>query len=132
MIDKVAWIVVRDGRILSTRNHGLEVFYLPGGKREAGETDVDTLTREIKEELTVDIIAPTMALFGTFTAPAHGRSAGILVQMTCYTAEATGDLAASHEIAEYAWLSYADRGRVSATDQLVFDHLHALGELEPG
>ncbi len=48
-IDKIAWIHLEDGKILSTRSRGKDVYYIPGGKREPGETDVDTLTREIDE-----------------------------------------------------------------------------------
>ncbi|WP_442876094.1 hypothetical protein [Amycolatopsis sp. NBC_01480] len=49
--------------------------------------------------------------------------------MTCYTAESTGTLTPSSEIAELAWLGYADRPRVSAVDQLIFDDLHSQGLL---
>jgi 8-oxo-dGTP pyrophosphatase MutT (NUDIX family) len=42
---KVAWIRLEEGRILSTRSRGKEVYYLPGGKREPGESDLDTLDR---------------------------------------------------------------------------------------
>ncbi|KAA2264066.1 NUDIX domain-containing protein [Solihabitans fulvus] len=129
MIDKVAWIHVVDGRILSTRSHGKDAYYLPGGKREPGESDVETLVREVSEELTVDIDPASSALFGVFAAQAHGREAGVLVQMTCYTAEYRGSLAPSNEIAELAWLSYADRDRVSPVDQIIFDHLRDTGQL---
>ena len=33
------------------------------------------------------------------------------------------------EIAEFVWLSYADRDRVSPVDQIIFDHLHGDGQL---
>jgi len=32
VIDKIAWLHLVDGRILSTRSRGKEVYYLPGGK----------------------------------------------------------------------------------------------------
>ena len=48
LIDKVAWIRLADGKILSTRSRGKDVYYLPRGKREPGETDVQTLVREIR------------------------------------------------------------------------------------
>jgi 8-oxo-dGTP pyrophosphatase MutT (NUDIX family) len=41
----------RTALILSTRSRDKDVYYLPGGKRELGETDVQTLVREIREEL---------------------------------------------------------------------------------
>ncbi|GAB3870556.1 NUDIX domain-containing protein [Kibdelosporangium lantanae] len=126
-IDKIAWIHLDTGRILSTRSRGKDVHYIPGGKREPGETDLDTLVREINEELAVTIIPATARHFGTFHAQAHGHTAGITVRMTCYTADYRGTLVPSSEIEELAWLTYADRDRVSPVDQLIFDHLHENG-----
>ncbi|GAA0228007.1 NUDIX domain-containing protein [Actinomadura nitritigenes] len=128
-IDKIAWILLDGGRILSTRSRGKDVYYLPGGKREPGESDVRTLVREVKEELTVDVLPETAAHLGTWEAQAHGHAGGVTVRMTCYTADHTGTPAPSSEIEEIAWLGYADRGRVSPVDQLIFDDLHAAGRL---
>ena len=36
IIDKIAWIRLEDGAILSSRSRGKDVYYLPGGKREPG------------------------------------------------------------------------------------------------
>lgn len=128
-IDKIAWILLDGGRILSTRSRGKDVYYLPGGKREPGESDVRTLVREVKEELTVDVLPETAAHLGIWEAQAHGHAGGVTVRMTCYTADHTGTPAPSSEIEEIAWLGYADRGRVSPVDQLIFDDLHAAGRL---
>ncbi|MFG1638704.1 NUDIX domain-containing protein [Amycolatopsis sp. NPDC049252] len=129
MIDKIAWLHLVDGRILSTRSRGKQAYYLPGGKREPGETDEQTLVREIREEVTVAINEPTIQPAGVFEAQADGKAAGVLVRMTCFTASYTGTLAASSEIEEITWLGYADRDRVSAVDKLIFDHLHQAGQL---
>ncbi|MDI2031096.1 NUDIX domain-containing protein [Saccharopolyspora sp. TS4A08] len=124
VIDKIAWIELRDGKVLSTRSHGKDVYYFPGGKREPGESDLDTLAREITEELAVTIDRDSATHIGTFEAEAHGQNADVLVRMTCYTAAHEGTPAASSEIAELIWLGYADRDRVSPVDQIIFDHLH--------
>ncbi|GII58114.1 DNA mismatch repair protein MutT [Planotetraspora thailandica] len=128
-IDKIAWIHLRDGKILSSRSRGKDVYYLPGGKREPGETDLDTLVREIDEELAVAIVPASAAHLGTFQAQAHGHAGGVTVRMTCYTADHEGTPKASSEIEELVWLTYADRDRVSPVDQLIFDHLHQDGRL---
>ncbi|WFE98945.1 NUDIX domain-containing protein [Micromonospora sp. WMMD964] len=124
-IDKVAWILIEDGRVLSTRSMGKEAWYLPGGKREPGETDLETLRREIGEELSVEIDVPSAVHLGVFTAAAHGHAAGVTVRMTCYRAGYRGRLQPASEIAEMAWLGYADRHRTSAVDHIIFDHLLA-------
>jgi 8-oxo-dGTP pyrophosphatase MutT (NUDIX family) len=128
-IDKIAWLELAEGRILSTRSRGKDVYYLPGGKREQGETDVETLTREIQEELAVAIDPATATHEGVFTAQAHGHRDGVAVQMTCYSASYEGTPTASSEIEEVRWLTYADRPKVSPVDQLIFDHLHNSGRL---
>ncbi|MGC0417287.1 NUDIX hydrolase [Embleya sp. AB8] len=129
LIDKVAWVRVENGRILSTRSRGKDVYYIPGGKRENNETDLQTLLREIEEELTVAILPATVNLLGTYEAQAHGHSDGVTVRMSCYTGDYHGTLAASSEIEEVVWLSYADRARVSLVDQAIFDDLKTSGLL---
>ena len=123
VIDKIAWLHLHDGQLLSTRSRGKDRYYLPGGKREAGETDEQTLLREIKEELTVDLDLTSLIYRGTFEAPAHGHPADVFVRMTCYDAQYTGQLRAAAEIEEVAWLTYQHRPLVAAVDQLIFDWL---------
>jgi 8-oxo-dGTP pyrophosphatase MutT (NUDIX family) len=129
LIDKVAWVRVEGGLILSTRSRGKDVYYLPGGKREAGESDAETLLREVEEELTVAVLPETVAPLGIYEAQAHGHPDGVVVRMTCYTGDYRGTLAPSSEIEEVVWLSYADRDRVAPVDQLIFDDLKAAGRL---
>jgi 8-oxo-dGTP pyrophosphatase MutT (NUDIX family) len=130
LIDTVAWVCLENGRILCVRPHGRDVFFIPGGKREAGETDLQTLLREISEELTVRLRPETAAHVGTYEANEPNGLPGVaMVRMSCYTADYMGTLAASSEIDELAWFSCADRPRVPAVDQLLFDDLKAGGKL---
>ena len=57
MFYNVGGIVLKDKRLLVVRkkNGRLECI-LPGGKKETGENDIDTLQREFLEELGVSII----------------------------------------------------------------------------
>ena len=126
MIDTVAWVRVEQGRILVARPRGKDVFYIPGGKREGGETDWQALHREITEELTVTLLPGTVQPAGTYEA---AQPDGVLVRMSCYTGDYSGTLTPSSEIAELAWFSYADRPQVPPVDQLLFDDLKAAGQL---
>ncbi|MFJ4281858.1 NUDIX domain-containing protein [Streptomyces massasporeus] len=126
--EKVAWVLVRDGLVLVARSHGRDRFYLPGGHREPGESDSETLVREIDEELRAGIDPGSMVYFGTFEI-GEGHPEHDPFRMVCYTAGHRGELIPSREIAEKAWFRYADRHRVSAIDGLVFDVLHEAGRL---
>ncbi|UAK30611.1 MULTISPECIES: NUDIX hydrolase [Nocardia] len=128
LIDTVAWVRIEDGRILCARPRGKDVFYIPGGKREGGETDLQTLLREIEEELTVALLPETAAHVGTYEA-LHGPADAVVVRMSCYTADYRGTLVASSEIEEVAWFGYADRALVPPVDQLLFDDLVHAGLL---
>ncbi|WP_242926835.1 NUDIX hydrolase [Pontibacter vulgaris] len=123
LIDKLAWIEIQSRKVLSTRSQGKDVYYIPGGKRETGETDHQALIREIQEELTITLRADSLKYLGTFQAQAHGHATGIEVKMTCYTGLFEGTITASSEIEEVVWLTYADRFKSSQTDVLIFDWL---------
>lgn len=125
-IDKIAWIRLRDGRMLNVRSKGKELFYVPGGKREPGESDHETLQREIQEELSVTVKPDSIKYFATFEAQADGKPEGVLVRMTCYFAEVEGELQPANEIEEAAWLSYAERDRTSLVSRMIFDKLHEM------
>ena len=122
-IDKLAFIELRDRKVLETKNKGKDTWYIPGGKREAGESDEQALIREMKEELSVDIDPSTMVHYGTFEAPAHGKSEGTMVRMTCYTAKYSGELHPSAEVEFMDWFDYSKKDLTSAVDKLIFDDL---------
>ena len=130
LVDTVAWVHLENGRILCARPRGKDVFYIPGGKREGAESDLQTLLREIAEELTVALLPGTVIHLGTYEAvQPPGHPDAVRVRMSCYAAGYSGTLAASSEIDELAWFCYADRPRVPAVDQLLFDDLRAAGQL---
>jgi 8-oxo-dGTP pyrophosphatase MutT (NUDIX family) len=130
MVDKIAFILIENRFILSTRSKGKDVFYIPGGKREHGETDVQTLIREVKEELTVVIKPESIRYLETFTAQSHGEKQGVLVQMTCYTASYAGELIPSSEIEEIRWLNSSDTDLISPVDKKIFTFLKRNGLID--
>ena len=123
LIDKLAWIEIKDKSILSTKTYGKDKYYIPGGKRESGETDEQALCREIREELSIDLKKDTIKFIGVFQAQAHGHPIGTIVKMTCYSADFTGQLKADSEIEEIKWLNYSDKDKISDVDKLIFDYL---------
>ena len=105
-IDKLALFYIKDKQLLVARPKNKEFFYVPGGKREQGEPDKEALIREIKEELSVDIIPDTLKFVSQFKAQAGGRPEGTILKMTCYSGEFAGEIKPSAEIEEVAWFAY--------------------------
>ena len=128
-IDKIAYIHTENGKVLISRSKGKTKYYFPGGKREIGETDEETLIREISEELNVKIIPSTIQYVGTFKAQADGYAEGVIVKMTCYRADFEGDAMPSNEIEEIKWLNFSDIDSVSEVDKIIFQFLKEEGTL---
>jgi len=60
---------------------------------------------------------------------AHRKAEGIIVKMTCYTAEFIGEIKPSSEIQEIRWLNYKDIDIISPVDKLIFKDLYENGIL---
>ena len=124
IIDKLAFICLKDKKILMALTRGKDVYYIPGGKREAGESDVTALKREVMEELSVQLKPETITFYGVFEAQAHGKPPGTSVRMTCYVAEYEGILMPGNEIQSISYYSYAQRSLIGPVDKLIFDDLY--------
>ena len=121
--DKIALVHIEDRKVLLALNKGSDKWYLPGGQREPGETDEETLIREVKEELNVDIIPETANYHDVLEAQGHGAPEGKMTRVTCYTASFLGELKASSEIARIAFFSYSQKDLTSAPTQLLLNNL---------
>ena len=129
-IDKIALVYIKDDKVLVTLSKGKTFYYMPGGKREPGEDDHETLIREIKEELSVDIIEDTIKYYGTFEEQADGKDEGIFVTITCYMADFSGELCPAAEISKFEWLNYSDIDKLSIVGKLIFNDLHDKGYIK--
>ena len=128
-IDKLAYIHIRDKKILMSLSKGKSTWYIPGGKRENGESDLEALSREVEEELSVKLIPESAEKYGVFEAQAHGHPEGTIVRMTCYTANYNGILTASTEIEKLEFFPYSRKADSSVVDHLIFDDLQNKGLL---
>lgn len=121
IIDKLGLIYIKDKKLLAARSKGKNVYYIPGGKREQGETDKEALIREIKEELDIELIPKSLRFINKFKAQAHGNPEGIILQMTCYSADFTGVINSSSEIEEVLWLTHKDKERATLMMKIILD-----------
>lgn len=106
----VSAVVFRDaeGRVLTVRKKGTDMFMFPGGKPESGENALEAALREVSEEIDVQLDAEELTLLGVFEAPAANED-GFAVVASVFTCAKAVWPRASAEIAELAWVFLHER-----------------------
>lgn len=104
-IISVVAALIRDGegRVLLVRKRGTVAFMQPGGKRDAGESDVAALSREIVEELGCRVTANSARPLGVFDCQAANEP-GFRVQAAVYAVDVEGAIRPQAEIDEMIWV----------------------------
>jgi 8-oxo-dGTP diphosphatase len=129
MIGKVGLLLIRDGKVLLCRKkRGTSLLILPGGKREAGESSLECLERELREELgDVKAVSPDFIGVYVYAAAEPGKT----VRIELYRAELEGEARALSEIAELVWFGVADDRALLAPSlaEMIFPDLIARGIL---
>jgi ADP-ribose pyrophosphatase YjhB (NUDIX family) len=103
-----AFIQDDQGRILMIRRTDNDLYSIPGGQVEPGETLTQAAVREVKEETGIDI--QVVGLIGIYSDPSHviAYDDGEVRQefSICFRARPTGGrLTTSDESSEVAWLN---------------------------
>ncbi|GAA3473236.1 NUDIX hydrolase [Nonomuraea roseola] len=119
-IDVVAAAVIDKGRLLVvSKKSAPDLFYLPGGKPEPGESEEQTLARELKEELGA---APTgVSLLARFEGLAALE--GVPMRLAVFNAALDQAPLAAAELARLGWTDgtdeYVPRLASAIRDQVV-------------
>jgi 8-oxo-dGTP diphosphatase len=92
-----------DGRVLLVRKRGTAAFMQPGGKRDAGESDVAALAREIDEELGCRVIDNSARSLGVFDAESANEP-GFRVRAAVYAVDVEGAIEPKAEIEQVVWV----------------------------
>lgn len=78
-----------------------EVFYTLGGKIEEGESDIDCLKREVKEEIGCEVDESSLKFLKEFEDIAHGDQDMLNVKV--YAGNLIGEPKPSSEVVEVGW-----------------------------
>ena len=129
VIHKVALAVFKDGKLLQVRSRKHQsVFFTLGGKIEKGESEIDCLKREIKEEVGCKLDEKSIKFLHEFEDVAHGKDEA-LVNIKMYMGNLIGEPTPSSEIAEIGYFdSSSDKKHLSTIAQrTIFPYLKAHG-----
>ena len=104
-IISVVAALIRDnnGRVLLVRKRGTAAFMQPGGKRDAGESDVAALSREIVEELSCRVVENSARPLGVFDCVAANEP-DFQVCAAVYAVDVEGAIKPQAEIDELVWV----------------------------
>lgn len=98
------WLCWRADRVLAVRPHGVEVYFLPGGVPEEGETFAEAAAREVEEEVGIVIDSTDLKEVARVEDAAFGRT-DTRVLLVCFEGPGEGHpVPGVKEIAELAWL----------------------------
>lgn len=102
-------LYVKNKYILLVKVRDNEKYYLPGGKIEANENNLDTLIREIKEELNIRLSKETFKFICSVEGVAYPDNQNSVV-LNCYYSDISNyDLSESNEITDIKMLSFEDK-----------------------
>lgn len=109
-IHKAGGVLIKDRRLLVTRAKGKDVFVAPGGKLEQGETAVEALVREMREEVDVEVNPGTLRILGIFRAQAAGNDSKTVEMTVMMIQDYKGEPTPSSEVEELMWINSSTTG----------------------
>jgi 8-oxo-dGTP pyrophosphatase MutT (NUDIX family) len=121
-------IVVKEDKLLLAFSKNKNAWYLPGGKVDAGETALQSIQREIEEELNVRIDLRFLKYYCHITAPAYGEERNVIMLQDCYWYELEQEISPGNEIGAVKYFdrySYAQEAIQVAGVLKVFERLAA-------
>jgi 8-oxo-dGTP diphosphatase len=93
-----------DGRVLLVRKRGTSVFMQPGGKRDAGESDIAALARELIEELGCRVSENSARPLGVFECAAANEP-DHRVRAAVYAVDVEGPVIPRAEVDQVVWVN---------------------------
>ncbi|GAA1956675.1 NUDIX hydrolase [Agromyces allii] len=122
--------LVRDRRVLMVTARGRDVFYMPGGKIDPGETPAQAAAREAYEEVALELDPDELVELFEVVTQAHGEPDGRLVRMRVFHAQTDAAPAASAEVGALHWVTTAEIDRCPPAGADVLRRLAASGAID--
>lgn len=118
---------IKDNQLLLVKVRENEKYYLPGGKIEAGESDIESLIREMEEELSVKLDASKLTYLDTLIGPAYPDTDNE-VELRCYTYEGLDTFEKSSEITDAQYMDMSDVTNIAPAVKVLIQKLQQKQE----
>ncbi|MBF6672676.1 MULTISPECIES: NUDIX hydrolase [Glutamicibacter] len=115
-------LINNQGQILLVRKRGTSKFMQPGGKPEFGESPLQTVIREIHEELGIQFAAEDLDFNGVWVGPAANEDQ-TSIHASLFTAHYDGTLSPLAELEELLWIMPEDAMKRDDLAPLLREHV---------
>lgn len=111
---RIGALIIKDKRLLLVNGLGSDVYWTPGGKSEHDELAEETLKRELKEELDIEIVSHEF--FHKYTIYESKFKSD--TEFSYYLADFEGKITPSNEVDRVLWVSSQDieKGKVKVSE----------------
>ncbi len=110
-ITKYGLLIIKNNKFLINRKKRTNLFLMPGGKPEQGESIEECLIREIKEEHGCTIIQNSISFFDSFEDVAANEP-NTRIHMKLYLGKIKGEPQTRSEIEECRWFGKEDNQEI--------------------
>lgn len=83
-LQTVGLLIINNNKLLLAYSKNKKAWYLPGGKVDSGETPLQSLQREIKEELNINLDLSLIKYYCHIQAPAYGENRNVIMEQDCF------------------------------------------------
>jgi mutator protein MutT len=128
-VPSVAAIIVEDGRILLIRRGkepSMGKWSIPGGRMEWGETLIDAVKREVREETGLEIETESVAGIYDLIIPDGNEIKYHYVIIDYFAKKIGGELSANDDASEARWVPITHLGSYDLAEHLK-ERLHEMG-----
>ena len=122
-INKLALLHIENKKLLVVYARGRDQWFFVGGKPDEGETKMEALKREVKEEVDSDIKEETLKVYGEFEAPAHGKPEGTFVRTYVYTGALVSEPKPSAEIDRIGYIGKEGLDNATVLGKIILEKL---------
>jgi 8-oxo-dGTP pyrophosphatase MutT (NUDIX family) len=98
-------VSIKDDKLLLAYSNNRKAWYLTGGKVDEGEEALQSLRREILEELNIELNPEKITYYCHVTAPAYGLVPEVIMEQDCFLYPLTEKIEPSNEIAAVRYFS---------------------------
>jgi len=103
-------IIVKENKVLLVRDPRMDeiIWEIPGGRMNIDEEPRAAVSREIREELGIDIVVGEVVHMEQFIQGSEGKRAFVIVYESLFKDENQEIVMSSDEVCEIAWVTQSD------------------------